>query len=370
MNNIKSTEANDRTSLFRSTNVQAIIKRFLNNTKDNPAAGGRERVRLDIVRAIVGLIIRNPDDWDENCPFNIEHRGNSFIEDLRSFSYEDPKAFLSIYTDSVRFLLEYDFLTDASRQGEHEIAPLISKITEDYGSLEVSSDDRWQLHYAFNIMPGNILKKFLANNNIKSAVDFKERLDDAERLKKEWDAELETKEKTVGELSGKLNTLKTAYNFVGLYQGFDKLSEDKKTEQKWLFWSLVGMAILILTPLVLEFWALTFGEAAKTFDGLGSLVRLMPLVSIEVILIYFFRIILMNYRSVKTQVMQIELRKTLCSFIQGYAEYAKGIKEKDSDLLDRFENLIFSGIISDSEKLPSTFDGLEQLGNMIKNIKK
>ncbi|HDR1868661.1 TPA: hypothetical protein SIC62_000746 [Pasteurella multocida] len=67
--------------------------------------------------------------------------------------------------------------------------------------------------------------------------------------------------------------------------------------------------------------------------------------------------------------MQLELRKTLCQFIQSYADYAKEIKEKDRSSLEKFENLIFSSILSDSEKVPSTFDGLEQLANLIKNIK-
>ena len=103
--------------------------------------------------------------------------------------------------------------------------------------------------------------------------------------------------------------------------------------------------------------------------GLGQLIILLPRLSIEVILIYFFRIILQNYRSVKAQILQIELRKTLCQFIQSYVKYSSEIKKQDSNALEKFESLIFSGVLSDPEKLPSTFDGLDQLGNFIKNIK-
>ncbi|HGE6119725.1 hypothetical protein [Vibrio cholerae] len=77
----------------------------------------------------------------------------------------------------------------------------------------------------------------------------------------------------------------------------------------------------------------------------------------------------MNYRSTKAQIMQIELRQTLCQFIQSYAEYASEIKSKDTTSLEKFENLIFSGILSDAEKLPSTFDGLEQIGKLLKSVK-
>jgi len=87
-----------------------------------------------------------------------------------------------------------------------------------------------------------------------------------------------------------------------------------------------------------------------------------------VIFIYYFRVLLFNYKSVKSQLLQIELRKTLCRFIQHYTEYSSQIKEKDSESLGKFENIIFSGIVSNEEKFPST-DGIEQLGKLIKAAK-
>lgn len=65
--------------------------------------------------------------------------------------------------------------------------------------------------------------------------------------------------------------------------------------------------------------------------------------------------------------VQIELRKTLCQFIQNYSDYSKNIKEKDANSLEKFENLIFSGLVTNEDKLPSTFDGIEQLTKLIKN---
>lgn len=68
--------------------------------------------------------------------------------------------------------------------------------------------------------------------------------------------------------------------------------------------------------------------------------------------------------------MQIELRQSLCQFIQSYADYTKEIKENNAGSLEKFENLIFSNILSTPEKVPSTFDGLEQLANLMKELKK
>jgi len=45
------------------------------------------------------------------------------------------------------------------------------------------------------------------------------------------------------------------------------------------------------------------------------------------------------------------------------------MKMQDSSALEKFESLIFSGVFSNPEKLPSTFDGVEQIGSLIKSVK-
>ena len=91
--------------------------------------------------------------------------------------------------------------------------------------------------------------------------------------------------------------------------------------------------------------------------------------SLTVLLVYFFRISVRSTDSCKAQLLQVELRKTLCRFIQNYATYSKDIKEKNPDSLSKFESLIFSGIVSNEEKLPSTFDGIDQVANFVKAMR-
>lgn len=99
------------------------------------------------------------------------------------------------------------------------------------------------------------------------------------------------------------------------------------------------------------------------------LYSIVPMITLQIILVYFFRVALFNFKSIKAQLLQIELRKTLCQFIQSYTNYAKEMKESDKTSLEKFENLVFSGLISNEENLPSTFDGLEQIGKIIQSIK-
>ncbi|KDN30230.1 hypothetical protein VFDL14_05735 [Vibrio fortis] len=328
--------------------------------------------RLEHSRQIIGSMSKNAQGWDERCQFNIEHIGNNFLDSLGDFSTKDDNldvtknSINNIYTDCFRFLCEFDFFIGENLQLSFDLRHLKSTIIDD--ALKNESPIRSQIVYASYLMPADILKTHLNNKDLASVSNFQEKLEEAKKLKQQWDDELAIKQETVDILDKRLEKIEIGFNFVGLYHGFSALSDKKENELKWLFRSLIGMSVLILAPLIFEFIAISLSSASTSFQ-LSDLMKLIPLVSIELILIYFFRIVLMNYRSTKAQIMQIELRQTLCQFIQSYSEYASELKSKDPTSLEKFENLIFSGILSDSEKLPSTFDGIDQIGALLKNLK-
>jgi len=129
------------------------------------------------------------------------------------------------------------------------------------------------------------------------------------------------------------------------------------------------LSVLIVLPIIsgLIVVYLHLDNIAAVRDGI--LVSIFPTVSFVAISVYYFRVLLFNYKSVKSQILQIDLRKTLCRFIQNYSEYSRNIKKNDASSLDRFESIIFSGIVTDDGNLPSTFDGMEQIGKLIKAAK-
>ncbi|QLB17946.1 hypothetical protein A6B40_07730 [Mannheimia varigena] len=185
-------------------------------------------------------------------------------------------------------------------------------------------------------------------------------------------------------LSKKLDGYKTAFNFVGLYDGFNSLSEIKNKQKNNTFWFSIFLgSVLVVLPLVLILFHESIGYfftdikfELNTFKITHEFnwVRMLPVFGVELILLYFFRIVLNRLHVLQTEIVQIELRKSLCQFIQNYAKYAKEIRtledNKEVNILDKFENIIFSNILSNSDKVPSTFDGLEQLSNFIKEFKK
>ncbi|MCK8086871.1 hypothetical protein [Vibrio sp. 1CM8B] len=358
---------------FQSEYHSKVLNDFLNRTEHFKYTHDEAvQKRLEHSRTIIKFMSKDGKGWDDRCGFNIHYIGQSFIGNLTDFStsddnYEVTMSIINnIYTSSFRFLCEFDFFVGAESELNFDLRALRSEIIKD--ALEYDSATKSQIIYALYEMPANITKRHLNNKDLVAVSEFQNKLDKAEQLKQEWDAQIQSKQEAVDILDKRLEKIKIGFNFVGLYQGFSDLGDKKENELTWLFWSLIGMSLLILVPLVLEFVSISTTDTSSNFL-LADLIKLIPLVSIELILIYFFRIILMNYRSTKAQIMQIELRQTLCQFIQSYAEYASELKSKDSTSLEKFESLIFSGILSDSEKLPSTFDGIDQISALLKNLK-
>ncbi|MDC5654669.1 hypothetical protein OFM86_16875, partial [Acinetobacter baumannii] len=95
-----------------------------------------------------------------------------------------------------------------------------------------------------------------------------------------------------------------------------------------------------------------------------------PVSTFLIIIFYFVRVSLQHVRSIQSQMMQLELRMALCQFIYNYAEDSETLHRKNKEGFEKFENIIFSSIVSSDDKIPSTFDGVEQIAKIIEAIKK
>ena len=54
-------------------------------------------------------------------------------------------------------------------------------------------------------------------------------------------------------------------------------------------------------------------------------------------------------------------------FINMYVDFSK--RNDNHESLSKFESLIFSNIIPDDKKIPSTLDGIEQIAKLINALK-
>ncbi|REL35882.1 hypothetical protein [Thalassotalea euphylliae] len=325
-----------------------------------------ENGRNNVITLVLSAMENNAEQWDKNCQVNISWIGQSFIDRLSNNERVLDKDRLDgVCTDCFRFLFELylSIKNDLAIEFERARRFVVTNVDN------FEEDSKGQIEYALRDMPVNIIKNIINSDAISSIKDFNSNQHKAEKLKGEWEKEISEKEKRVNQLKASLDEYENGFNFVGLYQGFDDLATEKTNEKNSLLCWLRILSVVILLPILIELYVIldNVGNISAIKEGL--LVSLVPTISFIAICTYYFRILLINYKSVKSQLLQIDLRKTLCRFIQSYSGYSADIKKQDSESLSKFENIIFSGIVSEEAKLPSSYDGLEQISKLVKSMK-
>ena len=369
------------------TNIIEDSVNFLEKYKSSLEKNSPSYYRIDIILPILSKMESSEDEWNAKCQYLYPKYKSGFLIELTRLISKTPEDNIlvlveNIYCKCAYFLREYILYLESSdpydyRYGVDELSLAHNKILDDdhpfidprnSKRLNVIKDkqlDIWILGYYFY---GKSFKSFeryeeLVKDSEKESLNIESQI----KLQKDVLSKfINDKKEAVDRLAKQLEQQKTAFNFVGLSQGFESLLKAKKNSQTIVLSLLFFIGIFLFIPLF------TYIELNQVKDLSGDFLNwkmFLPFVSIELISLYLFRVILTHYNSIKTQIMQLELRQTLCQFIQSYVEYAKEIKEKDGDSLEKFENLIFSSILSTPDKVPSTFDGLEQLSNLIKNLK-
>ncbi len=359
---------------FEKEDNAKVISSFIQKVESLNIGGDAMATRLKLSKEIIKYIEKSPDEWDKKCQFNIENVGDKFVDNLRSFTQTGQGNINNIYIMSYRFLCEFDIFTGGETQLNAELSDIKYKIQSDNAQTDV--DIRPSIHYVSYAMPLNILKKFINDPNIGAFQKFEQKKVDAENLKKEWDVELQAKTADVDVLKKSLEKYKEGFNFVGLYQGFDDLAKEKQKERDGILKWLITLSVVIFIPIIVQMGFIYnhvakissagFGDAVLTFFTLSTFATF----SLVAIAIYYFRVLLFNYKSVKSQLLQIDLRKTLCRFIQSYATYSSKIKKQDPKSLEKFESIIFSGIATDERNQPSPFYVGEQIEKLIEKFTK
>lgn len=186
-----------------------------------------------------------------------------------------------------------------------------------------------------------------------------------------WEATFQAKETAVTQLESRLESSKKTYDFVLLNKGFKELYEQKKAELKERRngYSSFG-ATLAITPLLLIIFSF-IGFWLKGEEILKYLLYVMfPVSTFMLIILYFVRVSLQHVRSVQSQMMQLELRMALCQFIHNYADDSEKLHKKNAAGFEKFENIIFSPLVSSDDKIPTTFDGMEQLAKLVSEFRR
>ncbi|MDI9272497.1 hypothetical protein [Stenotrophomonas sp. PFBMAA-4] len=346
------------------------MSRFNNEISNSKYLGDVSPDFIKQLSILISLIVDNRKTFEDNCEYNISHVGKKFKSDIENYlsslsAIDAVEVLGDIFVCSYRFLCEADLRMGL--QENFDVSGIHRFVDENL--IHFSPRMKRQLIYASHLMPARMAHEMLSSPGLEGFKNFSSTIDKAEKLKKTWDDEFEQKRLLIDGLSENIKNLTSEYNFVGLVDGFRALRSEKVVELRGAFTALMllGVAMIVLpaAQILMVLANLEYLDAHKSV-----LMYFIPsIVAIELMILYFFRVVLVQYKSVKAQILQLDLRISLCQFIESYSDYASKIRSQGADVLGKFESLIFSGLVLDGTDIPSTFDGIDQLAALIKGVR-
>lgn len=339
------------------SNMLSKVRGGLDSLRDSPDE--KYKFLLEFVGVTLFHIYNSPQLFDERCIVNIPSSGERFMSAIQGLSLDKEKI-ERLFTYCYRLVIEYQLSTPYPISDE--LLSILARVSD----FEFEKKTASQIRYAGHQMLINVVQHYLHHPSLTSLKDLPDLIQRSVNEHHRAENLVADRETRVQALAGKLETYETAFNFVGLYAGFKSLKKTKVTEKRWNFGFLLLLGTLILAPFIVK---LSYGLNPTTKLDLDY-AGIITFAGLELLLLYFFRVALHNFRSIKAQLLQIELRMTLCQFVQSYAEYAKNARDGSPGLLERFEQVVFSGIVTDESSIPSTFDGFDQIANLFDKLKK
>lgn len=355
---------------FTNPDTQSAIFRAISKIE-------QENPRNDFLKLLAGHVVdflkiltgkENAISFDNSCQYSIQTGGASLLKSLNLNVGGDgfvdwlQRIALSLYRLSLEFDLAYSPLEESLR----EIA--------DFNSFVKSTEAEFPPLYAGAIKSleertGFLVAKFILNDpDLKNFREVKKYSNEIEGKISDWKTELSDNIQKVTNLKDALARYEQEFNFVGLAKGFSDLVKKKRRQLNVLRVLTFVFGSLILAPICLE---LSYAYSKKInllTDWPILAASAIPAISLVLIFLYFFKIVVRNSDSVRSQILQLELRLTLCQFVESYTKFAIDARKNNNELLNKFDAIIFSSIVGSDEKIPSTFEGAEQLMNLVKNL--
>lgn len=350
-----------------TTNREKINK-FINRLETEEV----RNLKLENIDAIKEVLndMANPEklymSLDFNlCKFNIKHVGNRFIDSLESNNIE--KEWDHILSHTVRFSKEIELLSDTHIESVHKLLTI-------YESKKELSN---QIYYALRIMPYRIVNNEIIQGQEKYKKEVSEHIDDILTNKlPNKKKEIEYLKKDCDNYSTLLKGFKQEFSFLALNQAFNKLERSKQVARIITFLLLIVLAfIIVYVPYFYYEKSFLIEQITKVYnltlnkDNIFILFSgLIPMIFIESIFIYYFKIVLNKYNSITDQIVQLETKQAIMQFIESYVDYKKdkGLKTED---LSKFEDIIFSQISPNLKDIPNSPDLVSIIESISKAVK-
>lgn len=310
---------------------------------------------------VVRVFSANNGQFDSHCQISIQKLGHLLPDVHSSIASPNPLNIPLFAAVFYAFVTEFDISTNEEISSElQQFKDIVEQVIPN-----TSPQAKAILEFAQKRLPTLMLKNLLADQRVKDLKNVPEVVSAIEVKVKNWQNDLRNKASLVKGLQKTLERQENAFNFVGLYNGFDELSKKKAEElasaQTMMMWT--GGALFIPISVDIVFLMLHY-ETLGNGDGIKIGAIAAATFSVTFLLIYFFRIFMRSADLCKAQLLQINFRKTLCQFVQRYVKYADELKA-NKELLGKFESVIFSPISFGDEKAPIIFEGLDQFSAFV-----
>lgn len=318
-------------------------------------------------------------DFSKKVSCALEY-SNSISFDSRTIE-DDPKYFLNIM---LRFCWEFNLYVNHKEINSSFFIFQVRNL-EILNEIEESEWGGQPSNFSFdftwisNVMPFVVYKNFLqspefenakkiANNIAVEERKLKVRVDELTEMATDSIECLDSIESKAMKVMGLLEGVRGDGNFKLLSKAFSSIRAGKSKEINTAQWRLWGVILLLITVPAALFIYFIYKNISFTWVGLF---RYVPLVSIEILLFYFMRLFYLESKSLKSQLMQIDLRLNLCEFIYDYVESKdKSPSDAAKESWKAFEALIFSPIQPNEDKIPSVMDGTDVLAELAGKILK
>ncbi|WP_168641972.1 hypothetical protein, partial [Dickeya sp. CFBP 2040] len=328
---------------------------------------------------------------------------NDFVLDISAFNH-DKKFFLFVL---LRFLFEYhswyDVLYSLKSYQNYMVIDRLNKVKGwDSQRNYIEVDFSW----IKTQMPYLMVKHLFASDNFKRAKelindidkansDIQDKLDEFRRDATSSVEYVDFLKEEVRVLEGKFLNVKSEGNFKLLSKGFSTIRRRKGFElvfahlRTWFFLLLlisVPLWVILYHPLGNgELWFLdvistplergadlsnptSVIEKNKVFDW-GRVLFYIPLATLELLFFYFMRLFYGELKSIRAQLLQVDLRLNLCEFMHDYAETrSKSTSDDNKDSWKSFESLIFSPLQVSDDKIPAVLDGADAIAELAGKI--
>jgi hypothetical protein len=272
---------------------------------------------LDSIR----LTFNNWDNSNNSLNNNTLSKQNTKLLDLSNQNIlENLPLSLEVYLESLYLVIYADCyeasLITSKPNNKEFYAEIVNKLQ--FHTNNLSDASLKTLHNLWFEIPRNIFEIHLKQNLSDKTLENVKKLQENEDFVNAQIITSEKLAKDIEEIQESLKKQKHAFNFVGLSGGFNNLKEEKKKElfiQNCIHYLL--MLIILVLIGIKSYWSINYLED-ENFDNMVLIVATVSTVLLIFIILYFFRISLVNIKSIKSQILQIDLRLTLCQFIHNY----------------------------------------------------